>query len=118
MKHITKKNIIRALFILFLLYWSYRWGFIGAMIMPLPLAIICMFNFKWEQTMKYKVKNIKYDMTDSAGKLSVEEGISLPKSLIVYCDSEDEIADTISDYTDWLVESFEIEEVLEYQVLI
>ena len=48
MKHITKKNIIRALFILFLLYWSYRWGFIGAIIMPLPLAIICMFNFKWE----------------------------------------------------------------------
>ena len=60
MKHITKKNIIRAIFILFLLYWSYRWGFIGAIIMPLPLAIICMFNFKWEQTMKVRV--IGYDI--------------------------------------------------------
>ena len=46
--------------------------------------------------MTYKVVNIKYDTTDSQGKLSADEGISLPKSLTIMCDSEEEIAETIN----------------------
>lgn len=58
---------------------------------------------------KFHVTNIKYDLSDSAGKLSPEEGITLPKEMDIFCDSEEEIADTISDLTGWLVESFNIE---------
>lgn len=35
------------IFLLFLGYWSYRWGFVGAMIMPIPIAIISILNYKW-----------------------------------------------------------------------
>lgn len=62
--------------------------------------------------MTYKVVNIKYDTTDSQGTLSADEGISLPKSLTIMCDSEEEIADTISDWIGWLVESYEIAETI------
>lgn len=58
---------------------------------------------------KYKISNIKYDMTDSMG-LASEEGVS-PKSMTIFCESEDEIADTISDGTGFLVESFVIDSV-------
>lgn len=59
--------------------------------------------------MKYHVTNIKYDMSDSQGKLSPEEGITLPKEMDIFCETQDEIADIISDSTGWLVESFNIE---------
>ena len=59
---------------------------------------------------KYKISNIKYDITDSMG-LASEEGVSLPKSMTIFCESEDEIADTISDGTGFLVESFVIDSV-------
>ena len=59
--------------------------------------------------MKYRVTNIEYDLTDSFGEIGADDGISLPKNLIVVCDSEDEIADTISDFTDFCVKSFVIE---------
>ena len=60
---------------------------------------------------RFHVTNIKYDMSDSAGELSPEEGISLPKTMDVYCESEEKIADTISDEMGWLVETFNIEYV-------
>ena len=56
----------------------------------------------------FHVTNIKYDMSDSQGQLSAEEGISLPKEMNVLCESEEEIADIISDSTGWLVVSFNI----------
>ena len=66
--------------------------------------------------MLFHVTNIKYDTSDSAGKLRPEEGISLPKEMKIVCDSEEEIADVISDRTGWLVNSFSCAEVIDFQV--
>lgn len=46
---------------------------------------------------KYLVSGIVYD-TDG-------EEIELPNELIVECEDEEQIADTISDMTGWLIES-------------
>lgn len=51
--------------------------------------------------MKYKVTNIVYD-TDGVK-------VELPTEMVVECDSQEGIADAISDKTGWLVESFSIE---------
>ena len=56
--------------------------------------------------MKYSVSNIKYDTADCFGLI---DDIELPTEMIVECDSIDEIADKISDETNFLVESFVIE---------
>lgn len=47
-KHITFGNIIRSVVIVLLIAWGYKWGFIGSMLFPLPMGIICIFNFKWD----------------------------------------------------------------------
>lgn len=47
-KHFSKRNICMFIFLMFLFYWGYSWGFIGAMIMPIPIGIICLFNYKWD----------------------------------------------------------------------
>ena len=52
---------------------------------------------------KFKATGIKYD-TDG-------ETVSLPEEMVVWCDSEDEVADAISDETGWLIES--IKEIVE-----
>ena len=46
-KYITLRNILMVFFLMFLCYWGYKWGFIGAMIMPIPIGIITLFNYKW-----------------------------------------------------------------------
>lgn len=56
--------------------------------------------------MKFKVSNIRYDTKESI--VAEELGLELPTSMEIECDSEEEIADTISDLTGWLVESFNI----------
>lgn len=60
---------------------------------------------------RYIVTDIKWDT--SGAELSEEERVSLPKKLTVFCDSEDQIADALSDQTGFLVESFIIEDCLE-----
>lgn len=57
--------------------------------------------------MKFKVSNIKYDTKESI--VAEELDLQLPTNMEIECDSEEEIADTISDLTGWLVESFNIE---------
>lgn len=54
---------------------------------------------------KFRIEGIKYDISGS--DLLPEEGVSLPKDMIVYCESEEEVIDTISDETGYLVESVE-----------
>ena len=54
---------------------------------------------------KYIVRGIKYDTTGTG--LLPEESVTLPKNLTVYCDDEEEVIDTISDWTGYLVESVE-----------
>lgn len=58
---------------------------------------------------KFFISNIDYDTTDSMG--SVDEGVSLPKKMIIYCTDKDEIADIISDGTDFCVKGFVIDKV-------
>ena len=52
--------------------------------------------------MKVKVKDIVYD-TDGYE-------VNLPTSMVCEVESEDEIADYISDKTGWLVESFRFDD--------
>ena len=56
--------------------------------------------------MKYKVTNIVYN-TDGLK-------VDLPTEMVVECESEDRIADAISDKTGWLVESFNIKKHSEF----
>ncbi len=58
---------------------------------------------------RFDISQIRYNT--SGLKAEPEETISLPKSMTIYCDSEEEIADTISDGTDFLVEGFVIDSV-------
>ncbi len=58
---------------------------------------------------KFFVSNIEYDMTDSMG--TVDEGVSLPKKMVIYCTDEDEIADIISDNNDFCIKGFVIDKV-------
>lgn len=53
--------------------------------------------------MKYKVKNIQWD-TDGEDP----EEIGLPKDAVIEAESEDEIADALSDYYGWCIFGFEI----------
>lgn len=46
-RHITPKNTLMGLWIAFCLYWAYRWGIAGVII-PLPIAILCALDFKWD----------------------------------------------------------------------
>ena len=66
--------------------------------------------------MLFHVTNIKYDTSDSSGKLLPEEGVSLPREMKITCDGEDQIADIISDSTGWLVKSFICAEIKEFHV--
>ena len=53
--------------------------------------------------MKYNVTEIKWCVDE------VEDLETLPTSAEVYCESEDEIADALSDYFGFLVESFSVD---------
>ena len=55
---------------------------------------------------RYHVTNIEYDFDES---VSPEERNEVPKEMVVFCESEDEIADAISDATGWLVKSFSLD---------
>lgn len=55
---------------------------------------------------RYHVTNIEYDFDES---VSPEERNAVPKEMVVFCESEDEIADAISDETGWLVKSFSLD---------
>lgn len=47
-KHITWKNILRALFIIALMIISLYWGLIGFGFITLFIATISIFDFDWE----------------------------------------------------------------------
>ena len=62
-------------------------------------------NFVIDKQKCFHVTNIVWDMTDSQGDASEDEGISLPNELDVYCFDESEIADTLSDDYGFCVKS-------------
>ena len=47
-KHITIKNVLRALVIIFLIILSFILGIMGIGLIPLFIAIISIFDFDWE----------------------------------------------------------------------
>lgn len=56
----------------------------------------------------FHITNIEWDLEDSFGKVIPAE-LNLPTEMDVVCESEEEIADTISDEKGWLIKSFAVD---------
>ena len=56
----------------------------------------------------FHITNIEWDLEDSFGKVIPAE-LNLPTEMDVVCESEEEIADTISDEKGWLIKSFVVD---------
>jgi hypothetical protein len=66
--------------------------------------------------MLLKLTDIEFDFEDSSGELPYDEQVAVAKSVIgevFEVDSEDELADLISDETGWCVKSLDYLEIVE-----
>ncbi len=66
--------------------------------------------------MLLQLTDIEFDFVDSSGELPYDEQVAVSKSVIgevFEVDSEDELADAISDETGWCVKSLNYIEIVE-----
>ena len=66
--------------------------------------------------MLLQLTDIEFDFEDSSGELPYDEQVAVAKSVIgevFEVESEDELADVISDETGWCVKSFNYIEIVE-----
>ncbi len=66
--------------------------------------------------MLLKLTDIEFDFEDSEGELPYDEQVAVAKSVIgevFEVDSEDDLADSISDETGWCVKSLDYIEIVE-----
>ncbi len=66
--------------------------------------------------MLLKLTDIEFDFEDSSGELPYDEQVAVAKSVIgevFEVESEDELADLISDETGWCVKSLDYIEIVE-----